>query len=170
MRISASLSHVSLSAYCDKLLIVIGMVNASAVYSEASQHTRYQHDSQCPASHEVSHHELGYTVSRGMKSKYWCRLQGSLLWTPLQQSHLFAAWSLTVGATMWAGGWCVDRTSAKMCLLIALIGYALISIISPFLVDAGYTMFLISRLALGTLEVSVWLAAVLVVITQSFSR
>ncbi|KAI6184588.1 Glucuronosyltransferase [Aphelenchoides bicaudatus] len=95
------------------------------------------HSEECP-NYAENRTELGY--------------KGTLQWTPLQQSQIFAVFFWTNLFTMWCSGALSDRFNAKYLVTAAVSTYAILSLISPLLVSFHYYAFLASRALMGIAE------------------
>ncbi|KAI6234073.1 Transporter, major facilitator family protein [Aphelenchoides fujianensis] len=83
--------------------------------------------------------ELGYT--------------GDLMWSPMQQSQLFAAFFYASLLTMGVSGALADHFSAKRLAIAALLFYSVLSLASPLAaIHLGYYGFLVIRFLMGMSE------------------
>ncbi|KAI6218203.1 hypothetical protein M3Y99_01724900 [Aphelenchoides fujianensis] len=126
----------SSSIYMHLGLTVTCMVNSTAFQNTTTRHVISSE--QCPNLAEREE-ELGYT--------------GDLMWSPMQQSQLFAAFFYASLLTMGVSGALADHFSAKRLAIAALLFYSVLSLVSPLAaIHLGYYGFLVIRILMGMSE------------------
>ncbi|KAI1724021.1 major facilitator superfamily domain-containing protein [Ditylenchus destructor] len=96
-------------------------------------------DEQCPSRLDPQkQHEKGY--------------QGTLLWSQSMQAQLFS--SVFVGSlvTILFSGYLADRFGPKLLVTIAILDYALVSLLTPWLATSSFYAYLFARFIMGLAE------------------
>uniref|UniRef100_A0A914EJ77 Major facilitator superfamily (MFS) profile domain-containing protein n=1 Tax=Acrobeloides nanus TaxID=290746 RepID=A0A914EJ77_9BILA len=90
--------------------------------------------------------------------------RGTFLWNPEMQGVLISSTAYGSIITILFAGYIADSYGPRLVCLIALILYAIVTLLSPFLASLNYVVFLIARSIMGLAEGCVWPCAAALIV------